>query len=54
MRGIRVANVGTSQAAQCIRDDVLLIELIPNIQLELLKKLRPPNKTEVHPHGGRC
>lgn len=33
---------------------MLLIGLIPNIQPELLKELRCPNKTEVHPHSRHC
>lgn len=54
MREVRAANVCTGQAAQCISDNVLFTGLIPNIQPELVKELRRPNKTEVHPHGGCC
>ena len=54
VRGIGAANVCTGQAAQCIRDDMLFTGLMLNIKPELLKKLRRPDKTEVHPYGGHC
>ena len=54
VRRIGAANVRTGQAAQRIRDDVLFTGLMPYIQLELLKELRRPDKTEVHPYGGSC
>ena len=51
--GIGAANVYTGQAAKGIRDDMFLTGLMLNIQLELLKELRGPDKTEVQPHGRR-
>ena len=54
VRGIEAANVCAGQAVQRIMDNVLLTGFMSNIQPELLKELRRPDKTEVHPHGQRC
>ena len=51
VRGIGAANVYAGQAAQRIRDDVLLTGFMSNIQPELLKELRRSDKTEVHIYG---
>ena len=47
VRRIGAANVCTGLAAQRIKDDVLFTGLMPYIQLELLKELRRPDKTDV-------
>lgn len=54
VKSIGAATIRTGQAAQRIRDDVLLIGLMLYIQSKLLKELRRPDKVQVYLHGRRC
>ena len=54
VRGIGAAKICAGQASQRIRDDVLFTGFMLNIQPELLKELRRPDKAKVHPYGRCC